>query len=90
MKINGKLNWIKTWHNQSLTYLVASDNREFKIIEDTFAHGLPNVFVTLDRYAAHFKMNARHHQICIAHLLRKLNYQDELKHIKCHWSKDFK
>lgn len=90
MNINGKLNWIWTWQNQSLTYLVASDNRGFKTIEDTFADGLPNAVVNHDRYAAHFKMNAKHHQICIAHLLRELNYLDELYNIKSSWSKDFK
>ena len=90
MNINGKLNWIWTWQNQSLTYLVASDNRGFKTIENTFANGLPNAVVNHDRYAAHFKMNAKHHQICIAHLLRELNYLDELYDIKSSWSKDFK
>jgi len=90
MNINGKLNWIWAWQNNTLTYLVASDNRGFKTIEDTFTDGLPNAVLNHDRYAAHFKMDARHHQMCTAHLLRDLNYLDELYQVKCSWAKDFK
>lgn len=68
MNINGKLNWIWAWQNNALTYLVASDNRGFKTIETTFTEGLPNAVLNHDRYAAHFKMDASHHQICTAHL----------------------
>lgn len=90
VNINGKLNWIWAWQNDALTYLVASDNRGFKTIEATFTDGLPNAVLNHDRYAAHFKMDAGHHQICTAHLLRDFNYLDELYHVKSSWAKDFK
>lgn len=90
MNINGKLNWIWTWQNEALTYLVACANRGFTTIEQTFAKGLPNAILNHDRYAAHFKMQAKHHQICIAHLLRDLNYVDELYQPTCSWANNFK
>ena len=90
MNINGKLNWIWAWQNETLTYLVASANRGFKTIEQTFAKGLPKAVLNHDRYAAHFKMEASHHQICTAHLLRDFNYLHELYQLKCSWAKDFK
>ena len=90
MNINGKLNWIWAWQNDTLTYLVASANRGFKTIEATFANGLPNAVLNHDRYAAHFKMQVSQHQICTAHLLRDFNYLDQLYQLKCSWAKDFK
>ena len=90
LNINGKLHWMWAWQNERLTYLVASANRAFKTIEDTFVNGLPKAAVNHDRYAAHFKMNARQHQMCTAHLLRDLTYLDELYADKCSWAKDFK
>lgn len=70
--------------------MVASANTGFKTIEQTFAEGLPKAVLNHERYAAHFKMEAGHHQICTAHLLRDLNYFNELYQHKCSWAKDFK
>lgn len=90
LNINGKLHWMWAWQNEKLTYLVASDNRGFKTIEDNFVHGLPKATLNHDRYAAHFKMKTRQHQMCTAHLMRDLNYLDELYNGKCNWASDFK
>jgi transposase len=61
-----------------LTFIVHSDNRGFKTIEDTFINGLPNATLQHDRFACHFKCNALHHQICMSHLQRDLQYLIEL------------
>lgn len=39
---------------------------------------LENTVLTTDRHSACFSMNVKGHQICIAHLLRYLNYLNEL------------
>ena len=82
--------WVWTWQNNKLTYILSSDNRGFKTIEEAFENGLPNAALVHDRWACHFKMDAKAHQICIAHLLRDLNYINDLYGKKCDWVSDFK
>lgn len=84
-KVNGDLHWIWVWQNQKLTFITHSDNRGFATIKDTFPDGLPNAVLQHDRWAAHFNCDALHHQICMAHLLRDLNYLNEL-YQDCSWS----
>ena len=90
LNVNGKKHWMWTWQNNKLTYILCSDNRGFQTIEEAFENGLPNAALVHDRWASHFKMNAKAHQICIAHLLRDLNYIKELYHQKCDWSNNLK
>lgn len=90
LNVNGKKHWAWTWQNDQLTYILCSDNRGFKTIEDAFENGLPNTVLVHDRWASHFKMDVKAHQICIAHLLRDLNYIRELYNQKCDWSNNFK
>ena len=70
VKVNGHNHWVWTWQNDELTFLVHSDNRGFKTIEDNFANGLPNTILQHDRFACHFNCDAKSHNICMAHLLR--------------------
>lgn len=42
------------------------------------ADALKNTVLTTDRHSAYFSMNVKGHRICIAHLLRNLNYLNEL------------
>lgn len=88
--INGKKYWMWTWQNNKLTYILSSDSRGFKTIEEAFENGLPNAALVHDRWACHFKMDAKAHQICIAHLLRDLNYINDLYGKKCDWVSNFK
>jgi transposase len=84
VKVNGKKHWFWTWQNNKLTFIVHSDNRGFATINNTFENGLPNAILQHDRWASHFQCVAKHHQICMAHILRDLNYIHELYH--CDWS----
>lgn len=86
--VNGLKYWGWCWQNMRFTFIAITDNRAFKTIEDEFENGFPNTFLGHDRYAAHFKCQAKGHQICIAHLLRDLNYIEELH--KSEWAKEFK
>jgi transposase/predicted nucleic acid-binding protein len=85
VKVNGQKDWMWTWQNDDLTFIVHSDNRGFKTIEDNFSNGLPNATLQHDRFACHFKCNALHHQICMSHLLRDLQYINEL-YPQCQWA----
>jgi len=73
-KINGKIHWFWTWQNEALTFIVQSPSRGYKTIRETFPDGLPDVVLVHDRWAPHFSCEANHHQICLAHLFRDLNY----------------
>ena len=88
-KVNGQNDWMWTWQNDDFTFIVHSDNRGFKTIEDTFSNGLPNAVLQHDRYFCHFNCNAKHHQICTAHLLRDLKYLEQL-YKESNWATEVK
>jgi transposase len=89
VKVNGQKGWMWTWQNDDLTFIVHSDNRGFKTIEDNFANGLPHAVLQHDRFACHFNCKAIHHQICMAHLLRDLQFISEL-YKDCRWANHMK
>jgi len=88
VKVNGKKQWFWTWQNTELTFVVHSDCRGFKTIENTFENGLPLSVIQHDRWPAHFQCIAKDHQICIAHLLRDLNFIVQLE--KSQWAVQLK
>ena len=90
VKVNGQKDWIWTWQNDDLTFIVHSDNRGAKTIEEQFPNGLPLTGLVHDRYACHFNCEAPYHQMCMAHLLRDLKYITELYDNKCDWSLQMK
>ena len=90
VNINGKIHWAWTWQNDTLTYIVCAASRGFQTIKEAFENGLPNAVLIHDRWPCHFQMDAKSHQICTAHLLRELNYINELYKNKCTWATAFK
>ena len=90
ININGKTNWGWTWQNSTLTYIVFAVSRGFKTVLEVFPNGLLNVVLVQDRWACHFKTPAKAHQMCTAHLLRDINYINELYENKCEWATEFK
>ena len=87
-KVNKEKHWFWTWQNDTLTYIRHAVSRGFITIAETFPNGLPNAILNHDRLAAHFKCNAKDHQACTAHLLRDLNYIEDL--YQSSWAKNFK
>jgi transposase len=87
VNINGKNHWAWTWQNDTLT---CAAGRGFKTIAAAFEKGLPNATLVHDRWPCHFQMHTNAHQICTAHLLRELNYINELYKDKCKWATAFK
>jgi len=88
MKINGDKNWAWVWQDDELTFITISDNRAGQTITNTFKDGFKNSVLVHDCWKSHFNTPALSHQICIAHLLRELNYFSE--RYKHKWSTVFK
>jgi hypothetical protein len=80
-KVNGANWWIWAWQNIQNTFLIASDNRGSKTIDEVFENGLPNSAIVSDRWAAQLKTHSRTSQICLAHLLKNLIFLIELKQL---------
>ncbi|WP_321334120.1 transposase [uncultured Bacteroides sp.] len=53
-----------------------------------FPEGLPKATLVTDRHSSYFCIPVKEHQICLAHLLRELNYLSELNK-KQTWSQRF-
>ena len=80
-KVNGTKWWIWVWQNLQNTFLVASDNRGSKTVDEVFENGLPKSAIVSDRWVAQLKTNSKNSQICLAHLLRDLIYLIELEQL---------
>lgn len=54
-------------------------SRAGKVLEDQFGIDvLKNITAVTDRHAAYFALDFKDHQICLAHILRELQYLNEL------------
>lgn len=78
IKVNGNKHWAWTWQNEEATFITITDNRAQRSISQTFSDGFKNAVLVHDCWASHFNTPAMSHQICVAHLLRDLNYLNEL------------
>lgn len=87
-KIGGNKAWMWTWHNETNTYLVASENRKASTISENFIDGFPEAVLVHDCWRSQINTTAKSHQLCLAHLIRELNYFIELDKEK--WSTQFK
>lgn len=77
--VNGKLNWAWIVQNPKLTLTWIAKGRGAKEMTDKFGNdAFKGTVLVTDRHSAYFSMNTAGHQICIAHLLRNLNYLNEL------------
>ena len=87
-KVNGEKAWFWTWQNPNNTFITIDPGRGFKLIKRLFPEGLTNSVLVSDCWAAHLKTPAITHQLCIAHLLRELNFFIQLYDDR--WAKNFK
>jgi transposase len=85
MKVAGNKHWAWTWQNDEATFITITDNRGQKSITETFKNGFENSVLVHDCWRSHFNTRAISHQICVAHLLRDMNYLSERYNHK--WSK---
>lgn len=73
-RVEGQLYWMWTWQTSLLTFIAASANRGYDTISKYFARGFKNGILVHDCWKAHFNTHAKGHQICLAHILRELQY----------------
>lgn len=87
-KMNRLKYWFWVWQNAMVTYIVAASSRSKQVIADNFPDGLPNSILCSDRLAAQLSTITKGNQICLAHLLRELNYLIEAEQHT--WAMEFK
>jgi len=85
IKVCGDKHWAWTWQNNEATFISITDNRSGKSITENFKDGFKESVLVHDCWKSHFNTHALSHQVCIAHLLRDLNYLTELYNHK--WSR---
>lgn len=76
--VNGKLNW--SWIAQTvyLTLVFRGAGRGARVLEERFGDSLKNMIAATDRHSAYFAIDFLNNQICLAHLLRNLEYLNEI------------
>jgi transposase len=77
VKVGGEKHWAWVWQNEDATFITITDNRGQRSITENFENGFENAVLVHDCWKSHFNTSAASHQICIAHLLRDLNYLTE-------------
>ncbi len=88
IKIGGKKHWAWTWQDVENTLISISRSRGIQAITESVMNHLPKAILCHDAWRAQFSIDCRDHQLCCAHLLRELNYLNELH--KHSWAKKFK
>ena len=87
-KVIGKKLWAWIWQTAMHTYIVVSESRGKKVIDQFSPRGFENAVLVSDRWRCHINTHAKGHQLCLAHLLRELNYLIELEATA--WAKSVK
>lgn len=83
---NKKLDWAWIAQTAYVTLCFRATGRASKVLEDRFRDSLKNMVAVTDRHSAYFVLDFLDHQVCLAHLLRELEYLTELDK-KQEWSK---
>ena len=75
---NKRPDW--TWIAQTVyfTLLFHGSGRSHKELESRFGNSLERMVAVTDRHSAYFALYFLNHQVCVAHLLRELQYLNEL------------
>ncbi len=75
---NKRLDW--AWIAQTVYYtlLFRANVRGSKVLTDQFGDSVERMIAVTDRHSAYFVLHFLNHQVCLAHLLRELQYLSEL------------
>lgn len=75
---NKRLDW--AWIAQTVYYtlLFRAEGRGSKVLSDKFGDSLERMTAVTDRHSAYFVLHFLNHQVCLAHLLRELQYLSDL------------
>lgn len=85
--VNGKLNWSWIAQTTYLTLVFRGAGRGAKVLEDRFGDSLKNIVAVTDRHSAYFAIDFLDNQICLALLLRNLEYLNDIDNEQT-WAKD--
>ena len=88
IKVNGNKHWFWTWQTPNLTFIAHSNNRGSETINREFPQGFPQGTLVHDGWRAQLKTVSKHHQSCLAHLQRTLNYLNQ-RYPKNRWTNKF-
>ena len=83
----GKLDWSWIAQTAYLTLVFRGSGRGAKVLEERFGDSMKNMVAVTDRHSAYFAINFLDNQICLAHLLRNLEYLNDLD-TEQSWSKE--
>ncbi len=86
VKVKNENYWAWTWQTLLATYIVITKSRGFITVDKVFPNGFPNSTFVSDAWGAQLKTVSKRHQLCLAHLLRELNYFEQTFHHK--WTMD--
>ncbi len=89
VKVDGKKHWFWTWQAPRLTYIAHSHTRGRAAVDANFPEGFPNAVLVHDGWRPQTGTRAKHHQTCLPHLLRRLNYLGQ-RYDGAQWGRDFK
>lgn len=65
-------------HKRLITHSFRASRRAGKVLEGQFGDALKKITAVTDRHAAYFALEFKDHQICLSHILRELQYLNEL------------
>ncbi|WP_435052894.1 IS66 family transposase [Paramuribaculum intestinale] len=85
--VNGKLNWSWIAQTTYLTLVFRGAGRGAKVLEERFSDSLKNMIAVTDRHSAYFAVDFLNNQICLAHLLRNLEYLNDIDKEQT-WARD--
>ena len=88
-RVDGEKHWFWTWQNARLTYIAHSNTRGRAAIDAHFPDGFPGATLVRDGWWPQAATPAKHHQICLAHLLRDLDYLAQ-RYKGTKWAVDFR
>ena len=75
---NKHLDWAWIAQTVYFTLLFHGNGRSHKELEKRFGDSFERMVAVTDRHSAYFVLNFLNHQVCVAHLLRELQYLNEL------------
>lgn len=71
-KVNGITRWAWAWQTNLYTYIKGGCSRKKEVFTNVMPDGMPNTVLLSDCMSSYFSQNVKHHQICLAHILREL------------------
>ena len=83
---NKRLDWAWIAQTVYFTLLFRGNGRSSKELTDRFGDSLERMIAVTDRHSAYFALHFLNHQVCFVHILRELQYLNEVDD-KQQWSR---